>query len=145
MVFLLDVNVIIALIDEAHVSHDAAQRWFNSAKAEHWATCPIIENGVVRIVSNPRYSNSPGSPVIVADVLSRLRHSRRHHFWPDNISLLDPLHVAVDRLLGHVHVTDSYLLALAASHGGMLATFDKRLSTASAICGKRGLYIIEET
>ena len=33
MTYLLDVNVLIALIDPTHVSHDAAHHWFEKAVA----------------------------------------------------------------------------------------------------------------
>jgi uncharacterized protein len=71
--FLLDVNVLIALIDPTHVSHGDAHRWFTREGSASWATCPITGNGVLRIVGNPRYPNTPGSPAVVATVLGGLR------------------------------------------------------------------------
>ncbi|PJN94116.1 VapC toxin family PIN domain ribonuclease, partial [Amaricoccus sp. HAR-UPW-R2A-40] len=62
MIFLLDVNVLIALTDPAHVAHDDAHVWFAETGRHAWATCPITENGVLRILGNPKYPNSPGSP-----------------------------------------------------------------------------------
>ena len=50
--FLLDINVLIALIDPAHVQHDRAHRWFAGRGQKAWATCPLTENGVLRIVGN---------------------------------------------------------------------------------------------
>ena len=38
MTYLLDVNVLIALVDPAHVSHDAAHDWFDAEGARAWAT-----------------------------------------------------------------------------------------------------------
>jgi predicted nucleic acid-binding protein len=58
--YLLDVNVLIALIDPTHISHAAAHEWFQREGASRWATCPITENGVLRIVGDPRYPNTPG-------------------------------------------------------------------------------------
>ena len=50
---LLDVNVIISLLDSAHVHHEIAVKWFNRIAAhEGWSTCPITENGFIRIVSH---------------------------------------------------------------------------------------------
>ncbi|HUD62303.1 MAG TPA: TA system VapC family ribonuclease toxin, partial [Acetobacteraceae bacterium] len=128
MTFLLDVNVLIALIDPTHVSHGDAHRWFGQEGAADWATCPITEIGVLRIVGNPRYPNTPGSPAVVATVLDRLRTLPGHAFWPDDISLLDPRHADAERMLASTQVTDTYLLALAVAHGGQLATLDRRLS-----------------
>jgi uncharacterized protein len=140
--FLLDVNVLIALIDPTHVSHAGAHRWFAQAGSASWATCPITENGVLRIVGSPRYPNTPGSPAVVAAVLGRLRALPGHVFWPDDISLLDRRRVAADRLLAAGQVTDTYLLALAVAHGGQLASLDRRLSAAAVHGGEPGLHLI---
>ena len=141
MTVLLDVNVLIALIDPTHVSHDAAHGWFGSLD-EHWATCPLAENGVVRIVGNPRYPNTPGAPAVVAAVLRRPKRRAGHVFWPDDISLLDAAHVDPDRLLSHRQVTDSYLLALAIAHGGTLASLDRRLVVSAVRGGVDALRLI---
>lgn len=128
-VFLLDVNVLIALVDPSHIHHDAAHEWFQDEGHPAWATCPLTENGLLRIVGHPRYPNSPGSPAAVARLLVGLRALPGHQFWADDISLTDPARADPDRLLTSAQVTDSYLLALAAAHGGYLATFDRRLVT----------------
>ena len=56
---LLDVNVLVALFDPDHVHHDLAHDWFADHRSRGWATCPITENGVIRVLANPAY----GSPV----------------------------------------------------------------------------------
>ncbi len=140
--FLLDVNVLIALVDPIHVQHDAAHAWFTGKPRDAWATCPLTENGVLRIVGHPRYPNSPGSPVAVAQLMTRLCALPGHAFWPDDISLLDAKHIDAGRLLGSGQVTDSYLLALACAHGGQLATFDRRLVVDAVRDGARGLHLI---
>jgi predicted nucleic acid-binding protein len=73
---LLDVSVLIALIDPSHVGHDPAHRWFAREGQESWATCPLTENGMVRIVSHPKYPNSPGSPALLLNMLARLRQGK---------------------------------------------------------------------
>ena len=139
MTFLLDVNVLIALIDPTHLSHHAAHEWFNAQGYRSWATCPITENGLLRIVGHPKYPNTPGAPAVVAPVLQGLCAMPGHLFWPDDISLLDPSHADATRILAHGHVTDTYLLALAMVHGGKLATLDRRLSTAAVPRGAASL------
>lgn len=143
MRFLLDVNVLIALIDPAHVGHDAAHRWFEAKGRDEWATCPMTENGVIRIVGHLKYPNSPGSPAIVADVVQRLRELPGHRFWPDDMSLVGSDRVDPTQLLTSAQVTDSYLLALAAENGGKLATFDRRLSPKAVKDGKASLHVID--
>jgi len=66
---LLDVNVLIALLDASHVSHGEAMAWFTANAASGWASCPITQNGCVRIMSSSAYPNAR----TVAAVASRLR------------------------------------------------------------------------
>lgn len=140
--FLLDVNVLIALIDPAHVQHDAAHEWFAAHGRQAWATCPLTENGVLRIVGHPRYPNSPGTPADVAQMIGGLRALPGYAFWTDDISLLDTEKIDTARLLSSGQVTDSYLLALACAHKGQLATFDRRLVTDAVRGGAQGLHLI---
>lgn len=140
--FLLDINVLIALIDPAHVQHDRAHEWFESKGKKAWATCPLTENGVLRIVGHPRYPNSPGTPAAVADILASLRRLSGHEFWPDDVSLLDPEKADASRLLDSAQVTDTYLLALARAHGGALASFDQRLVPDAVSNGDQFLHLI---
>ena len=100
MTYLLDVNVLIAPIDPAHVGHEAAHGWFGAAGAIAWATCPITENGVLRIIGNPKYPNSVGSPAAVAPIVARLTALPGHVFWGDDISLVrsdlvDPARITI--------------------------------------------------
>jgi toxin-antitoxin system PIN domain toxin len=141
--FLLDVNILIALIDPSHVQHDKAHEWFDKSGKKAWATCPLTENGVLRIVGHARYPNSPGTPASVAELMATFLAHPGHEFWPDNITLLDRQHIHAARLLNSAQVTDSYLLALAASQGGKLATFDRQLVTAAVVNGSQSLHVIE--
>jgi toxin-antitoxin system PIN domain toxin len=139
---LLDVNVLIALIDPAHIQHDRAHDWFAATGHRAWATCPITENGVIRIVGHPQYPNSPGTPGAVAELLKLFCSASGHRFWPDNISLVQNQHVKLDRLLDSGQVTDTYLLALAQAHQGKLATFDRQLVTNAVANGAKALVLI---
>jgi hypothetical protein len=102
----------------------------------------LTENGIVRVVGHARYPNSPGTPAAVAELVQVLRGLGGHEFWADDISLLDPDHIEVTRLLESSQVTDSYLLALATAHGGKLATFDRHLVADAVIGGSRALHLI---
>ncbi|MBA3529944.1 MAG: PIN domain-containing protein [Propionibacteriaceae bacterium] len=138
--FLLDVNVLISLLDPTHVHHERAHRWFEGISPRGWLSCPTTQNGVVRIVCNPRYSNSQPTQ-LVCDSLESLLRAGQHEFVPDSISLLGPY---IDRahLLNSSQVTDSYLLALAVHHGAHLATFDTRLVTSSVRRGSEAIATI---
>ncbi len=124
---LLDVNVLIALLDDAHVFSRRANAWLEAAP-RCIATCPIVENGVIRIMSAPAYSvTHRATPEQVAEGLKGLAEALDHEFWPDEVSLLDETLVDFSRLHGHRQVTDAYLLALAVRRGGALASFDTAL------------------
>lgn len=134
---LLDVNAILALIDPAHVHHERAHRWFVDKAADGWDSCPITENGALRVMSNPRYPNSQPMSTILASMAS-LFEVGVHRFVPDSISLFDDV-VDSSRLLSSGQVTDSYLLALAVHHGSKLATFDTKIVTETVPGGSSAL------
>lgn len=140
--YLLDVNVLIALIDPTHVRHDQAHVWFATRGKQSWATCPLTENGVLRIVGHSRYTNSPGTPAAVAELLGVLRSLGGHQFWRDDISLFDAQLIDPSRLLESSQVTDSYLLALAVAHCGELATFNRLLVADAVVNGSKALHLI---
>lgn len=141
--YLLDVNVLIALIDPAHVQHNAAHAWFATTGQHAWATCPLTENGVLRIVGHSRYPNSPGNPAAVAHLMAGLRSLSGHVFWPDDVSLHDAHAVDQAQLKTSGQLTDTYLLALACAHGGQLATFDARLDATAVRNGSAGLCVLK--
>ena len=143
MTDLLDVNVLIALIDPVIAHHQKAQSWFASIGRNAWATCPLTENGVIRIVGNPRYPNSPGSPKEVAELLAHFTQDPGHAFWPDDLSLLDRKRIDLTRMLNASQVTDSYLLALAVGRGGQLATLDRHLIADAVPNGAKALHLIQ--
>jgi toxin-antitoxin system PIN domain toxin len=123
---LLDVNVLIALLDGAHVGHDRATTWLEREIAPGCASCPLTQNGCIRIMSQPAH---PGA-LPAAKVAVRLAEAARgpaHAFWPDDLSLLDDGVLDWTRVLGHRQVTDNYRLALAVRHGGRFVTFDARV------------------
>ena len=140
---LLDVNVLIALLDRRHLHHEPAHAWFAAEQAKGWATCPLTQNAVLRIVGQPRYPNSPGPPAVVAPLMAELIRHPQHQFWPDSLSLLGQSSVDVSRLLDASQLTDTYLLALAVHHGGRLVSFDRRLSCQGVAGGREALWLIE--
>ena len=140
--FLLDVNVLIALVDPAHIQHDKIHQWFSQTGNRSFATCPITENGLLRIVGHPRYPDSPGPPSTVAPTLAAMRALPGHKFWPDSISMGDPAFFDTAVLSSHTRITDSYLLALARANKGKLATMDHKLVTEVVAGGKSALEVI---
>jgi hypothetical protein len=132
---LLDINVLIALLDPDHVFHDRAHIWWKGRAKGGWASCPLTENGVVRILSNPAYSRAakfrPGDLIERLDIFAT---QGNHEFWPDDLSLRDKTAFARDRLHSSRAITEVYLLALAVKHQGFFATFDQAIPV-SAVPG----------
>ncbi len=123
---LLDVNVLIALLDAGHIHHELAMSWLEGEVRHGWASCPITQNGCIRIMSQPNYpAVLPVSQV--AERLAEASASADHVFWPADVNLLGNGVVEWQRMLGHRQVTDAYLLALAVRHGGRLVTLDRRI------------------
>ncbi|MEW5848746.1 MAG: TA system VapC family ribonuclease toxin [Myxococcota bacterium] len=145
MRYLLDVNVLLALMDPAHVMHGAAHAWFEKSGSRSWATCPLTQNGVVRIAGQPSYPNSPGAPSVVADLLERFTSHARHELWHDDVSILETRVFNRGALGSPAQLTDVYLLGLAMRHNGKLATFDRRIPTGAVRDGAAHLTVIPAT
>ena len=126
--YLLDTNLLIALLWPSHEQHDRALQWFTRHRAKGWATCPITQAGFVRIVSNPAFSRDAVQPREAIQVLSANTAAKDHASWPDEMSLAEVSAFSGARLLGHQQVTDAYLLGLAIRRGGVLATLDERIA-----------------
>jgi len=109
----------VALVVTDHVHHAAAEDWLAGA-ADQFATCPITQGALVRLLIRE------GQPAVAAlAVLEALAGSSRHEFWPDDV----PHHrVAMRGVVGHRQVTDAYLAQLARDHEGRLATLDAGLA-----------------
>jgi hypothetical protein len=142
MIHLLDINVLIALADTHHPHHSPAARFFEERAIRNgWATCPITQNGFLRIFGLPNYPNGVGSPIMALPVLKSILSAPGHQFWPDSISLTDSLVRKIpDR---PKQLTDCYLLALAASKGGQFTTFDKRIDASFVKGGEQAIFTLE--
>jgi toxin-antitoxin system PIN domain toxin len=130
---LFDINVLLALFDLDHLRHKTAQDWILSEVNSGWATCPITENGFIRIISQASYPNPVSTPVVACHMLKAATDAEHHIFWPDDISVLNKELINEKYLIGHRQITDIYLLALAVKHGGRLITFDRRISTEAVV------------
>jgi uncharacterized protein len=126
---LLDLNALIALVDSDHTGHKAITRWFRQNHRGGWATCPLTENGIVRILSQPTYSSGRRTPTEVIDVMRALKtaFAQSHQFWSDDLSLIDSPLFDSTLIAGSKQVTDVYLLGLAFQHKAKLVSFDRTL------------------
>jgi uncharacterized protein len=127
MRYLLDINVLIALMDPDHTFHQLAHQWWNQDDRP-WASCPITENGFIRIMASTSYSkNSQLSVADVTTLLSVFTANTNHEFWSDHISLRDEIEFQHATILSSKHLTDIYLLAIAAKKNATLVTFDQNI------------------
>jgi len=137
---LLDVNVLIALLDSDHLHHARATAWLKENIKAGWASCPLTQNGCVRIMALPGYPNSLPAAA-VAERLAAAAATVHHAFWPDAVSLLDAGRISWSAVLGARQVTDAYLLALAVEQGGRLVTLD-RAAPLKAVSGAKARHLV---
>lgn len=139
---LLDISVLVALCDPAHEFHNQVSRWFLSVHISGWATCPITENGLVRILGHTTYPGGPGSPAKVRPLLQALVRTQGHEFWPDDLSIADSAAFPLLTRTSSAHLTDLYLLALAAQRSARFATLDRRIDPSVIPGGTRALVLV---
>lgn len=119
MVYLLDANVLIALVVAEHEHHVRVSTWLS--RVDRVALCPVVEGALVRFLVRA------GEAVEVArEVLRSLYADPRCEFWPEELSYGE---ADLSHVRGHRQVTDAYLTALAVTHdGAVLATLDQGLA-----------------
>ena len=139
-IYLLDINVLLALTDPMHVHHEPSHQWFAERGQQAWATCPLTENGFVRIASHPNYPNRPGNVPAVLSILRQVCEAPGHHFWKENLSILEI--IKPDAIITHAQITDAYLLGLAVHNKGLLATLDQRIPVGAIRGGRQALELI---
>lgn len=137
---LLDVNVLIALLDSDHLHHARAAAWLKDNIRSGWASCPLTQNGCVRIMAQAGYPNALPAAAVAAR-LAEATTTAHHAFWPDAVSLLDAGLIAWNAVLGARQVTDVYLLALAVHQGGRLVTLDRAVQL-NAVRGAKSKHLV---
>lgn len=129
MIYLLDVNALIALGHIDHVFHGRVSRWLDSLDAPTLATCPITELGFVRVLAHAstyRFTIAGGR-----DLLLSLKQSARYPFlfFADHH---DAAHLP-DWVETARQATDGHLIQLALEQGAQLATLDRGIPDAYLI------------
>jgi hypothetical protein len=84
--FLLDVNVLMALLWENHEHHAKARSWLKQIPS--FATCPVAQLGFARVSSHPLLGFGM-KPEDAFSVLRRFLADPRHRFLPDDLSCGD--------------------------------------------------------
>jgi len=134
---LLDINILLALGDPQHVHHSRTRSWFLGIGNQGWATCPITENGFIRILAQNSYPDFEGNTEDAREMLDALVSFPGHQFWPDDLSILDT--GALPNLKAPKHLTDLYLLAIAIKRKGKFVTLDERIDPEMVPGGRNAL------
>lgn len=140
--YLLDVNTVLALLDPRHIFHEMAQAWAASEPEALWLTCPLVQNGVMRVAAHASYPNSLGTVRAVREILQSFCASSRHELCPDDVCLLDDRWIAQPEALTPARLTDLYLVALARHHRARLATFDRRIPADAIVGGRETVFLL---
>ena len=137
---LYDVSALLSLLDEEHRKHNSVFSWFTANAGEGWASCPLAQNGFLRVISQPSYSRTRS----LTEAHERLLDAAsdiNHQFIADDISLLDNTLVRFPDVAGPGQLTDVYLLALAVAHDMRLVTLDTRIPL-SAVRGATERHLV---
>jgi toxin-antitoxin system PIN domain toxin len=137
---LFDVSALLAVFDRDHVFHSAARAWWATNADAGWATCPLTQNGFIRIMSQPSYPQQR-SVMEAIEVLRLGVGQPSHQFWSDDISVADDRVFDQTQILGPNQISDAYLLALAVKNGGRLVTFDRGMPL-KAVLGAEARHLV---
>lgn len=141
--FLLDVNVLLAIVDENHLHHERAAGWFDSvAPTSTWFSCPITINGAIRILINSSITSAAPTAELAAQRIADLASTSSYQFVTDDIDLTRHPTIDLSRLRSHTQITDVYLLALAVRHGAMFATMDRKIDPGVVSGGDDAYFVI---
>lgn len=129
MMYLLDVNALVALGFAHHEFHGRVTSWLRKQRFPALATCSITELGFVRVLTQaPAY----GLTIVQAQtILTRLKKS----------PILSITFISDGHDLSHLpawvkspkQITDGHLVGLAAAQDAVLATLDEKIPGAYLI------------
>ena len=118
---LLDVNALIALLDEEHVHHGTVAEWLarDDVLPHGFSTCAITQLGCIRIMSGRGYGKAFEAQEVAAMLAVLTRRGHRY------LDIPAPSAESIRwRSASSVQSTDVALLATAVAHGNRLVTFD---------------------
>jgi hypothetical protein len=128
MTALLDVNLLLILHDPLHPHYQQVSRWFARRAGEPFATCPITESALVRLLARGVPGVAPYRMQEARAALENFVQLPGHVYWPDTPAYLDATSTLFARMQGHRQTTDAYLLGLAIHNQGKLATLDRGIA-----------------
>ncbi len=127
MVYLADVNFVIALLDASHAHSRHAVTWLDDQEDVEILLCRVVQMGVLRILTNPAWLKENVKPAAaVWEVWDRLLEDVRFVEVEEPPGLEDQWRRITEPLeAGRCAETDCYLAAFALAGGYQLLTFDR--------------------
>src|SRR5215472_13725841 len=123
MIYLLDVNALVALGFINHEFHNRIAAWVQSRNSPNLATCSITELGFVRVLAQ-----APAYGFTIARARTLLLRLKKANALP--LTFIPDDH-DISRLPAWVktpkQTTDGHLVQLASSNGAVLATLEERI------------------
>lgn len=124
MIYLLNVNALVALGFLNHEFHDRVARWIQSSRPLQLASCSITELGFVRVLSQ-----AAAYGFTVAQARTLLLRLKRVRGSP--LTFISDAHDVAhlpDWVKAPKQITDGHLSQLASANGAMLATLDENIT-----------------
>lgn len=126
--YLLDVNVLLALVLGDHVFHEVARHWFVANREKPFATCAITESGLVRLLMNPAINPNAADADSALEILNRIHDHPMHRYINALPSIRDAMiSVHLRKTKGYRQITDAYLVGVAQVNQGKLLTADRKI------------------
>lgn len=119
--WLLDGNVLAALVIDSHVHHRLARGWFQSTR-DNFATTLLTEGTLLRVHMLAAWDDSAAA---AWTTLAQLRRNPRHVFWPDSVPWSEVPH---RNLQGPKQVTDARIAEIARRNQGRVLTLDSAMA-----------------
>jgi toxin-antitoxin system PIN domain toxin len=143
MTLLLDVNLLFVLHQPLHPDFTLAKRWFSNSAYRSFATCPITQSGMMRLLVQGVAGLDPFDMQEAREALRNFVQLPGHVYWPDDPSYLDATRTLFAKMQGHRQITDTYLLGLAFHNKGKLATLDRGICHLAGIEFAASVEIVE--
>lgn len=121
--FLLDINVLFAVLNKTHGAHSSVMTWLETI--DQHASCGVTQIGTFRLLLTPApMRGKPLRPAAAHESMARFTGLRHHRF----VACPAVSSSIVGRTNGHQAAVDDYLVQIASNAGGRLATLDRALA-----------------
>lgn len=125
--YLLDINVLIALAWDDHEHHARAHAWFARLASGSFATCNVTQSGFVRLSLNPSVVHCQ---IGITDAFAMLESFTKHpsHSFCEDGALQTEL-PGWQNVTSYKQVPDTNLRLIAHRHGCKFVTLDDGIQT----------------